>query len=151
MEEKKPKRGKRGQGCIYLPKGSRFYWIKFSVNGRAIQQSANTESRRDALDVLKAEILKQSAGEAPDSRKTTVQGLKESMIQTWTNLDRNPKSIEWAGHCWKHLLPYFGTMKASAVSSAALRGYVEHRKGMGAANGTINREMAVLSSAFTLA
>src|SRR5207249_6340872 len=91
--EKKP-RGKRGQGCIYQPKGSRNYWIKFSINGRTIQQSANTESRREALDVLKGEILKQSAGEAPDSRKTTVQGLKESMIQTWTNLDRNPKSIE---------------------------------------------------------
>jgi site-specific recombinase XerD len=48
-------------------------------------------------------------------------------------------------------VPYFGTMKAKSVSSAALRGYVEHRKGQGAANTTINRELSVLSSAFTLA
>ena len=51
----------------------------------------------------------------------------------------------------KRLIPFFGKMRANAVSSAALRGYVEYRKGMAAANGTINREMAVLSSAFTLA
>ena len=144
-------RGKRGQGCVYQPKGTRNYWIKFSVGGRTIQQSANLESRRAALDVLKTEILKHAAGEAPDSRQTTVLALKEAMMQTWENMDRNPASVEWAERCWKRLLPYFGKMKASAISSAALRGYVEYRKGMNAANGTINRELAVLSSAFTLA
>jgi integrase len=41
-------------------------------------------------------------------------------------------------------------MKAHKVSSAAIQGYVEQRKGMKAANGTINRELSVLSSAFTL-
>jgi integrase len=41
-------------------------------------------------------------------------------------------------------------MKAHCISSAAIRGYVEYRKGMNAANATINRELSVLSSAFTL-
>lgn len=148
--EKKP-RGKRGQGCVYRPANSRNWWIKFSMNGRTIQQSADTESRRNALDVLKAEILKHSGGEAPDSRQTTVQAVKDAMMQTWRNLDKNPASVEWAERCWKRLLPYFGKMKANAVSSAALRGYVEYRKGVKAANATINRELSVLSSAFTLA
>jgi integrase len=146
----KKARGKRGQGCIYLPKGSRNYWIKFSVNGLVIQQSAKTESRRDALDILNAEKQKHAAGEAPDSRKTTLQGLKDVMMQTWKNLDKNPASVEWAERCWKRLLSYFGAMKAHSVSSAAIRGYIEYRKGMKAANGTINRELSVLSSAFTL-
>jgi hypothetical protein len=83
--EKKASRGKRGQGCVYRKKGTRNYWIKLNVNGRTIQQSADTDSRRDALDVLKAEILKHAAGEAPDSRQTTV--------QTWKNLDKNPASV----------------------------------------------------------
>jgi integrase len=144
-------RGKRGQGCVYQPKGTRNYWIKFSVNGRTIQQSAETESRRDALDELKAQILKHSNGEATDSNRVTIEALSEGMLQTWRNLDKLPATIEWATRCWKRLLPFFGKMKANAVSSAALRGYVEYRKGMGAANGTINREMAVLSSAFTMA
>ena len=97
--EKKKQRGKRGQGCVYRPKGTRNYWIKFSVSGRVIQQSAETESRRDALDVLKGEILKHSSGQAPDSRQTTVSELSEAMMQTWKNLDKNPASIEWAKSC----------------------------------------------------
>ena len=55
--EKKP-RGKRGQGSVYLPNNSRNWWIKFSVAGRVIQQSANTEKKREAEDFLKMEILK---------------------------------------------------------------------------------------------
>src|SRR5713101_10183730 len=103
--EKKATRGKRGQGCVYRHKGSRNWWIKFSVNGRTIQHSADTESRRDALGVLKAEILKHASGEAPDSRQTTVQKLKEAMMQTWTILKKNPASVAWAENCWKKLLP----------------------------------------------
>jgi integrase len=150
--EKKASRGKRGQGCVYRHAGSRNWWIKFSVNGRTIQQSAETESRRDALDKLKAEILKHAAGEAPDSRQTTVQKLKDAMMKEWEVRDKNPASVAWAENCWKRLLPYFGAMKAHAVSSAAIRGYVEYRRGMKppAANGTINRELSCLSSAFTL-
>jgi integrase len=148
--EKKATRGKRGQGCVYRHAGSCNWWIKFSVNGRTIQQSAETESRREALDKLKTEILKHASGEAPDSRQTTVQKLKDAMMQTWKNLDRNAASVAWAEQCWKRLLPYFGAMKAHNVSSAAIRGYVEERKAENAANGTINRELSVLSSAFTL-
>jgi len=104
----------------------------------------------EALDNLKTEILKHASGEAPDSRQTTVQKLKDAMMQTWKNLDKNPASVAWAENCWKRLLPYFGAMKAHTVSSAAIRGYVEARKSENAANGTINRELSVLSSAFTI-
>jgi len=71
----KKARGKRGQGSVYLPNNSRNWWIKFSVNGRTIQQSAETESRREALDVLKAEILKHASGDAVDDKRVTVESL----------------------------------------------------------------------------
>jgi integrase len=149
--EKKATRGKRGQGCIYRHAGSRNWWIKFSVNGQTIQQSANTESRRDALDELKAQILRYSNGEAVDSRRVTIAALAESLMQSWRNHDKNPASIEWAGYCWKRLLPHFGQMKADALPTAAIRDYIEKRKAEGAANGTINRELTILSCAFTMA
>jgi integrase len=149
--EKKAKRGKRGQGCIYLPKNSRNYWIKFSINGQTVQRSANTESRRDALDELKAQILRYSNGEAVDSRRVTIAALAESLMQLWRNHDKNPASIEWAGYCWKRLLPHFGKMKADALPTAAIGDYIEKRKAEGAANGTINRELTILSCAFTMA
>jgi hypothetical protein len=92
METKKKARGKRGQGCIYLPKGSRNYWIKFSLNGKTVQQSAETESRRDALDFLKLEIMKQSNGEAADSRQTTVQAIKDAMSKLGGISTRMPRA-----------------------------------------------------------
>ncbi len=150
MEEKKP-RGKRGQGSVYLPKNSRFYWIKFSVNGRVIQESAETESRKQALDTLKARILKFSTGEGIDSRQTTVKDVSEGMLKTWRMLERNPVSIAWAERCWDHVLDFFGTIKADKISSAHVREYSEKRRSEGASNATINRELAVMSSGYSIA
>jgi integrase len=147
--EKKP-RGKRGQGCVYQPKGSRNWWIKFSVSGRVVQESANTESRREALNVLKAKILKYANGEAADCRNTTIASLKESMMSAWRLHGRGPRSIKWAEGCWKHLLGFFGQTKANAVSSASIRDYMEFRKGQGGSNASINRELSIMQSAFSM-
>ena len=146
---KKP-RGKRGQGCVYRPKGSRNWWLKFSVSGRVVQESANTESRREALDALKVKILKYANGEAADCRNTMVASLKDSMMSAWRLHGRGPRSIKWAEGCWKHLLGFFGQTKANAVSSASIRDYMEFRKGKGASNASINRELSIMQSAFSM-
>jgi integrase len=152
MENTKKKlRGKRGQGSVYRPQNSRFWWVKFSIHGRVIQESAETESRREALDVLKARILKYSTGVSADSRQTTVKDVSEEMLKTWRMLEKTPASIAWADRCWRHLLEFFGTMKADAISSAAIRGYAEFRRKEKASNATINRELAVMSSGYTIA
>src|SRR6266849_2523681 len=149
--EKKPKRGKRGQGSVYRPKNSRFWRVKFSVHNRVINESAETESKRDALDVLKSKMLKYSTGRFADSRQTTVKDVSEGMLGTWRMLEKNPNSIEWADRCWRHLLEFFGTMKADMLSSEDIRGYTEFRRKEKASNGTINRELAVMSSGYTIA
>lgn len=148
--EKKP-RGKRGQGCVYRPANSRNWWIKFSVAGRVVQESAGTESRREALDTLKTKILKYASGEAMDCRGTTVASLRVSMMSSWRLHGRSPRSIKWAEGCWKHLLGFFGQVKANAVSSASIRDYMELRKGQGASHASVNRELSILQSAFSLA
>jgi integrase len=149
--EKKTKRGKRGQGSVYLPKNSRFWRVKFSVHGRVINESAETESKREAIDVLKSKMLKYATGLAADSRKTTVKDVSEGMLKTWRMLEKNPVSIEWADRCWRHLLSFFGTMKADEVSSNSIRDYVEMRRKEKAGNATINRELAVMSSGYSIA
>jgi hypothetical protein len=77
--EKKP-RGKRGQGSVYLPHNSRNWWIKFSVAGRVIQCSANTEKKREAQDFLRNEILKYQNGDAVPEGKVTVDSLYEVLL-----------------------------------------------------------------------
>src|SRR5947207_7959493 len=151
-KEKLAKRGKRGQGCIYLPKNSRNYWIKFSMNGRVYQETANTESKNQATDFLRTRISEVSSGKFVDCKKVTVQILKDDMTKAWELAQKNEATQEWAARCWKRLLPFFGKMKASdALASAAIMEYQAQRREKGAANATINRELAVLSCAFTLA
>src|SRR5713101_4047483 len=149
--EKKHSRGKRGQGCIYLPKNSRNYWIKFSANGRVYQETANTESKNAALNFLRTRVSEVSSGKSVDCKKVTVQSLADSMTKAWELAQKNEATQEWAGRCWKRLLPFFGKTKATdALASAAIMEYQAFRRKQGAANATINRELAVLSCAFTL-
>jgi integrase len=147
--EKKP-RGKRGQGCVYKPKGSRNYWYKFSINGqKPIQKSAETESRREALDKLDAEKLKRKSGEAVDNGKVTVDSLYDLLLADYRI---NEKTVEWAERCWNiHLKSFFGGMLAKNVGTDTLSRYIEARRKESAANGTINRELSLLQRSFMLA
>ena len=145
--EKKP-RGKRGQGSVYLPSNSRNWWIKFSVSGRVIQQSANTESRREALDKLKTEILKYANGDAVDAGRISVNDLFAVLL---TDYKINGKCWDWAETNWrKHLEPFFGGMQAKNVGTDTLARYIESRRVEKAANGSINRELSLLQRAFML-
>jgi site-specific recombinase XerD len=49
-----------------------------------------------------------------------------------------------------HLKPAFGHLRASQMSTDAINRYVDARQGAGAANATINRELAALKRMFTL-
>jgi integrase len=146
--EKKP-RGKRGQGTVYQPKNSRNYWIKFSASGRVYQQSAETESRREALDKLKAEILKHASGDAVADGKVTVDSLYDVLLADYRI---NGKTVEWAERVWNiHLKSFFGGMLAKNVGTDTLSRYIESRRKENAANGTINRELSLLQRSFMLA
>ncbi len=146
--EKKP-RGKRGQGSVYQPKNSRFWWIKFSVNGRTIQQSSEKETRREALDVLKTEMLKHASGEAVDGGKITVDSLYDVLLADYRI---NQKTVAWAERVWEvHLKSFFGGMLAKNVGTDTLSRYIESRRKENAANGTINRELSLLQRSFMLA
>ena len=58
---------------------------------------------------------------------------------------------KWAEKNWKlHLEPYFGHRRASSIGTDQLSSYIANRKSEKAANGTINRELAMLRRAFTL-
>jgi len=73
------------------------------------------------------------------------------MQKSWELEEHSPRSLAWMRGCWsRHLLPFFGKMKANKVSSATLRDYIERRKGQGASNASVSRELSILQSAFSL-
>ena len=60
-------------------------------------------------------------------------------------------SLEDAEARWRlHLQPFFGSLHASQVTSTFLNRYVDERQEAGAANATINRELAALKRMFNL-
>src|SRR6267143_4020157 len=146
--EKKP-RGKRGQGCLYRVKNSRNWYVKFFVDGQKYQETANTDSKREATDYLKARILACSNGDAaPNSNRVTAKELYDALLADYKI---NGKSHWWAELNWtKHLEPFFGAMLAKNVGSNTLDRYKESRLEQGAANGSINRELSLLQRAFML-
>jgi site-specific recombinase XerD len=50
-----------------------------------------------------------------------------------------------------HLLPFFGETRAAEFSTEHIKRYVAKRRGEDAQNATINRELAILRRAFSLA
>ena len=50
-----------------------------------------------------------------------------------------------------HLEPFFGRRRMSTITTSDVRQYIARRQAQGASNATVNRELAVLKRAFTLA
>src|SRR5258708_15612411 len=141
---KKP-RGKRGHGCVHRPKHSSNWWIKFSVRGEVFQQTADTESKNEALKFLSKRRGEKLTGMVIDFENVTVAALEDLLTGAWKREERKESTRLWAARCWKRLRPYFGKMRATdSLRSVSIQGYQDRRRAEGAANGTINRELAVL-------
>ena len=66
-------------------------------------------------------------------------------------MNRKRSIVDVQRHVRLHLAPFFGRRRMAAITTADVRRYVARRQGEGAKNATINRELAVLKRAFTLA
>ena len=66
-------------------------------------------------------------------------------------MNRKRSLVDVQRHVRLHLAPFFGRRHMAAITTADVRRYVARRQGEGAKNATINRELAVLKRAFTLA
>ena len=88
--------------------------------------------------------------------ETNVDALLDALVSDYRI---NGKDVKWCETLVDvHLRPFFGELSASKVDSALIREYIEKRKKpdpvrgrKGAANATINHELALLRRAFNLA
>jgi integrase len=149
----KPKRKKakrqRGTGSVYR-RGNQC-WIQYHRNGKAIREPANTTDEAEAHKFLKdrlASIVKKTFV-GPEMERIRVEELAEGLLRDY-RID-GKKSIDDVKARWElHLKPFFGVLRAVDVTSDLLKRYVDARLKEGAANATINREMAALKRAFNL-
>jgi integrase len=147
-------------GSIYRPKykdrhgverESAKWWIQYYSHGRKIRESTETADFEEAKDVLK-----KREGEAVDElpsitskRKTKFSDLAQLEIDDY-KANKLKTLSDLQIRLDKHIIPFFGHLKAIQISPAEIRRYVVKRQEEGAANGTINRELTAIVRAFSL-
>ena len=141
----------RGTGRIYQQKGSTVWWIKFYRNGVAYRESTGTSDKRKATRALNLRLAEVATGRfiGPAAERTTIVELSEDFFRDYRINGKT--SLDDCEARWRlHLQPFFGSLRAVQVTSSLLNTYVDRRQVEGAANGTINRELAALKRMFNL-
>ena len=129
------------------------WWIRYYQRGQLKEESARTSSYEVARDLLRdreGTICKGKTVTPRMGRTTIGDGLDD--LQTEYKVKHRKSAGNLKTRIEKHLLPYFGKDRRMAdITAADTMRYTAHRQEEGAADGTINRELAVLKRAFRLA
>jgi integrase len=142
----------KGEGRVYKRGG--VWWADYTVHGHRIRTSTGKATEREATQWLRQRVIEAASGMAPEADKVTLAELVQSYLMDSADHD----TVKWYRSRWeRHLEPFFGNVKACKVSTDLMRQYIQKRQterdgkgGTQPANGTINRELAILSGALQL-
>jgi hypothetical protein len=141
----------RGTGRLYRQKTSSIWWIKFYRNGTPYRESTETSDKREATRFLNHRLAEVTTGKfvGPRVERVRIEELSEDFLRDYKINGKSSHADAEAR--WRlHLKPFFGSLRAPEVTSDLLNKYVDRRQDQGAANGTINRELAALKRMFNL-
>lgn len=136
-------------GSLY--RRGQVWWIKYYVDGRPVRESARTEKETEARTLLKRREGAVASGVpvSPSAERLRVDYLLRELVNDYEV--NGKRSVDKARRCARRLSAAFGTRRAVSLTTAEVRSYIATRQAEGAANGTINRELAALKRAFSLA
>ena len=134
-------------------KRSGIWWTCIRHNGKKIQKSLETSDRKLAKAIeakVKTEIVEGMFYDKLIGRKKTFKGLMDKFLKVHAPKvsDSMQKSYRTS---LRHLNSFFGKCNLLSVLPRNISKYKMLRKEEGAAPATINRELAMLSKAFSLA
>lgn len=138
----------RGLGGVYQRGG--VWWVQFYVHGKRVRESSASDNRAVAVRLLKQRIGDVQSGKpvGPQIDRTTLDELTEMLLDDYRANGR--RSIDRVGDAIKHLREFFGEIRAVKLTPDRFTAYQVRRKAEGAANATINYELAMLRRAFRL-
>jgi integrase len=87
---------------------------------------------------------------SPRQARITIGEILDDVKVDYT-VNRKKTYADLESRCRLHLLPFFGSYRASSVTTDEVRFYIRKRQRVGASNGTINRELTALKRAYSLA
>jgi len=128
------------------------YWIRYSHQGQQKRESTGTKDYQEAERYYKRRLGEMATGKYAGLAVERIRfaELTEALIEDYI-LNEKRSLPETKMRLKKHLLPAFGKIRAAEFGTAHLKRYVAGRLKSGAANATINRELAIVSRVFNLA
>lgn len=151
-KDEKPRRRQRGTGSIFLKPPNKNWFIQFYKHGKRVREGTGSPDFDNAKKLLRQRLHEIDMNEyiKRTGRPARVRDLYDT-LKTQREVDgKDGRKRELPGR-WKHLEPAFGTMLAAEVSTDDVLRYTRKRQEQGAANATINRELATLKRMFRLA
>ncbi len=149
-------------GSIYRPKyrtrktrevrESKTFWIKFYSRGRAQREnthSADFAVAKRLLQCREGDIAKGLPVSANIGRVKIDDLLDAVIINYRVNRKKSIGQLEC--RLQKHLLPFFGDRRAVCITTSDVERYILIRQQAEASNAEINRELAILKRAYSLA
>ncbi len=141
----------RGSGSLFKQSTSRIWWVKYYRSGRSYRESTHTTDRAKAKKFLGKRLAEIATGTFTglEVERITVAELAEGFLRDYRVNER--RSLDDVQARWKlHLQPFFGSMRATSVTSDLIARYVDERQQKRAANATVNRELAALKRMYRL-
>lgn len=135
-------------GMLY--KRGEVFWIKYYNNGRPIRESTGTSKQKEAERFLKDREGRVAIGAPmlPKVQRTTVDTLLTDLKAHYETTGK--RALREAETRFMPLRLFFTGRRANAIGGDVLTAYIQQRQAKGLANGTINRELSVLGTAYKL-
>jgi integrase len=127
------------------------WWMKYYDHGRVVRESTGVEKEQEARRILKTREGRVAAGlpTLPRVDRIRYDEVAEDLRQHYRTT--GSRDVVEAEKRLKHLDRFFRGMRVAAIGGAEATAYVALRQGQSAANGTVNRELAVLTKMLRLA
>ena len=136
-------------GMIY--RRGNIYWIKYYKAGKPYRESSRSRKEADARRLLRKREGEIAQGKPPGIYfdRIRFEELAEDFLTDY-RVNRR-KSLKRAEQSLAHLKRVFDDWRVTSITTAGINGYIHMRQEEGAANGTINRELAALKRMLNLA
>jgi integrase len=130
-------------GTVY--KRGKTYWIKYHQNGKAFYESTKSTKWANA-----ANLLKQREGDAASGKPAGVRFDKVMFAELVGDFKEDYRLKGQHRPRVGNLEAFFEGMRVVDVTTAKIKSYINHRQEQGAANATINRDLAALKRMLNL-
>ena len=137
-----------------LYRRGKFYWYSITHEGKRIQESLKTDSKRLAEKLhakVLTEIIEGRYFEKKEAQKHTFEELRERYMKEHSEVNKSEKSSVRDKSLFNHLSRSFSGMSLFEITPARISEHKSLRRSDGASTATIAREFEVLRHSLNLA